>query len=181
MGRRHRKKRQRRALFGTRDIGGLKGQVDKIREMIRLPLKYPKTFRTHGHRPATGRSSLHPTRARVETLIAKAAAQETDAYLIFISGPEMVGKYYGEWEARLREIFAEAQKNAPAIVFIDEIDAIAPKREDVGGDKQVERRIVAQVPLLDHGRAEGRGQVIVIATTNIPNSLDPCTPQPRTV
>jgi len=154
----------------------LKGQVDKIREMIELPLKYPEIFERIGIDPPRG-VLLYGPPGTGKTLIAKAAAQETDAYLIFISGPEIVGKYYGESEARLREVFAEAQKNAPAIVFIDEIDAIAPKREDVGGDKQVERRIVAQLLSIMDGLKD-RGQVIVIATTNIPNSLDPALRRP---
>ena len=166
----------KKSFISYEDIGGLKGQVDKIREMIELPLKYPEIFERIGIDPPRG-VLLYGPPGTGKTLIAKAAAQETDAYLIFISGPEIVGKYYGESEARLREVFAEAQKNAPAIVFIDEIDAIAPKREDVGGDKQVERRIVAQLLSIMDGLKD-RGQVIVIATTNIPNSLDPALRRP---
>ena len=169
-------KETKKSFISYEDIGGLKGQVDKIREMIELPLKYPEIFERIGIDPPRG-VLLYGPPGTGKTLIAKAAAQETDAYLIFISGPEIVGKYYGESEARLREVFAEAQKNAPAIVFIDEIDAIAPKREDVGGDKQVERRMVAQLLSLMDGLKD-RGQVIVIATTNIPNSLDPALRRP---
>jgi transitional endoplasmic reticulum ATPase len=169
-------KERKKSLISYEDIGGLKGQVEKIREMIELPLKYPELFERIGIDPPRG-VLLYGPPGTGKTLIAKAAAQETDAYLIFISGPEIVGKYYGESEARLREIFAEAQKNAPSIVFIDEIDAIAPKREDVGGDKQVERRIVGQLLSIMDGLKD-RGQVIVIATTNIPNSLDPALRRP---
>lgn len=175
-GKKTQEKETKKSLISYEDIGGLKGQVDKIREMIELPLKYPELFERMGIDPPRG-VLLYGPPGTGKTLIAKAAAQETDAYLIFISGPEIVGKYYGESEARLREIFAEAQKNAPAIVFIDEIDAIAPKREDVGGDKQVERRIVAQLLSIMDGLKD-RGQVIVIATTNIPNSLDPALRRP---
>jgi len=169
-------KEQKKSFISYEDIGGLKGQVEKIREMIELPLKYPELFERIGVDPPRG-VLLYGPPGTGKTLIAKAAAQETDAYLIFISGPEIVGKYYGESEARLREIFTEAQKNAPAIVFIDEIDAIAPKREDIGGDKQVERRIVAQLLSIMDGLKD-RGKVIVIATTNIPNSLDPALRRP---
>ena len=169
-------KEEKKGLTSYEDIGGLKGQVEKIREMIELPLKYPELFERIGIDPPRG-VLLHGPPGTGKTLIAKAVAQETDAYLLFISGPEIVGKYYGESEARLREVFAEAQRNAPAIVFIDEIDAIAPKREDVGGDKQVERRIVAQLLSIMDGLKD-RGQVIVIATTNIPNSLDPALRRP---
>ncbi|MCX6696934.1 MAG: CDC48 family AAA ATPase, partial [Methanoregula sp.] len=166
----------KKSFISYEDIGGLKGQVDKIREMIELPLKYPELFERIGIDPPRG-VLLYGPPGTGKTLIAKAVAHETDAYLIFISGPEIVGKYYGESEARLRDVFSEAQKNAPAIVCIDEIDAIAPKREDVGGDKQVERRIVAQLLSLMDGLKD-RGQVIVIATTNIPNSLDPALRRP---
>jgi len=175
-GKKTQEKEIKKSFISYEDIGGLKGQVDKIREMIELPLKYPELFERIGIDPPRG-VLLYGPPGTGKTLIAKAAAQETDAYLIFISGPEIVGKYYGESEARLREVFAEAQKNAPAIVFIDEIDAIAPKREDVGGDKQVERRIVAQLLSIMDGLKD-RGQVIVIATTNIPNSLDPALRRP---
>ena len=104
-------------------------------------------------------------------------ANETDAYFTHISGPEIMGKFYGESEGRLREIFEEARANTPAILFIDEIDAIAPKREDMGGEKQVERRVVAQLLALMDG-LESRGRVVVIGATNIPNTLDPALRRP---
>jgi transitional endoplasmic reticulum ATPase len=169
-------KEVKKSVISYEDIGGLGGQVQKIREMIELPLKYPEIFERIGIDPPRG-VLLYGPPGTGKTLIAKAAAQETDAYLLFISGPEIVGKYYGESEARLREVFAEAQRNAPAIIFIDEIDAIAPKREEVGGEKQVERRIVAQLLSLMDGQKD-RGQVIVLATTNIPNFLDPALRRP---
>ncbi len=169
-------KEVKKSVISYEDIGGLGGQVQKIREMIELPLRYPEIFERMGIDPPRG-VLLYGPPGTGKTLIAKAAAQETDAYLLFISGPEIVGKYYGESEARLREVFNEAQRNAPSIVFIDEIDAIAPKREEVGGEKQVERRIVAQLLSLMDGLKD-RGQVIVIATTNIPNFLDPALRRP---
>ena len=166
----------KKRFISYEDIGGLKGQVDKIREMIELPLKHPELFERMGIDPPRG-VLLYGPPGTGKTLIAKAVATETNAHLIYISGPEIVGKFYGESEARLREVFSEAQKNAPAIVCIDEIDAIAPKREDVGGDKQVERRMVAQLLSLMDGLKD-RGQVIVIAITNIPNLLDPALRRP---
>lgn len=169
-------KEGKKSLISYEDIGGLRGQVEKIREIIELPLKYPEIFERIGIDPPRG-VLLYGPPGTGKTLIAKAAAQETDAYLLFISGPEIVGKYYGESEARLREVFAEAQRNAPAIIFIDEIDAIAPKREEVGSEKQVERRIVAQLLSIMDGLKD-RGEVIVIATTNIPNFLDPALRRP---
>ena len=175
-GKKMQERETKKSIISYEDIGGLKGQVDKIREMIELPLKYPELFERMGIDPPRG-VLLYGPPGTGKTLIAKAVAQETDAHLISISGPEIIGKFYGESEARLREFFADAQKNAPAIVLIDEIDAIAPKREDVGGDKQVERRIVAQLLSLMDGLKD-RGQVIVIATTNIPNSLDPALRRP---
>jgi transitional endoplasmic reticulum ATPase len=169
-------KEVKKSVISYEDIGGLGGQVQKIREMIELPLKYPEIFERIGIDPPRG-VLLYGPPGTGKTLIAKAAAQETDAYLLFISGPEIVGKYYGESEARLREVFAEAQRNAPSIIFIDEIDAIAPKREEVGSEKQVERRIVAQLLSIMDGLKD-RGKVIVIATTNIPNFLDPALRRP---
>ncbi|MFA5294444.1 MAG: CDC48 family AAA ATPase [Methanoregulaceae archaeon] len=175
-GRKTTEKEVKKSVISYEDIGGLGGQVQKIREMIELPLKYPEIFERIGIDPPRG-VLLYGPPGTGKTLIAKAAAQETDAYLLFISGPEIIGKYYGESEARLREVFNEAQRNAPSIIFIDEIDAIAPKREDVGGEKQVERRIVAQLLSIMDGLKE-RGRVIVIATTNIPNLLDPALRRP---
>jgi len=158
------------------DIGGLKKEIGKIREMIELPLKHPEVFERLGIDPPKG-VLLHGPPGCGKTLIAKAVVNETDAYFISISGPEIMGKFYGESEGRLREVFEEAAINTPAILFIDEIDAIAPKREDMGGEKQVERRVVAQLLALMDG-LESRGQLIVIGATNIPNTLDPALRRP---
>ncbi len=144
--------------------------------MIELPLKYPEVFERLGIEPPKG-VFLHGPPGCGKTLIAKAVANETDAYFTDISGPEIMGKFYGESEARLRKVFEDAQAHAPAILFIDEIDSIAPKREEMGGEKQVERRVVAQLLALMDG-LESRGQVIVIAATNIPNVIDPALRRP---
>jgi len=158
------------------DIGGLSKELQKVREMIELPLKYPEVFKRLGIDPPKGVLLYGPPGCG-KTLIARAVANETSAYFTHITGPEIMGKYYGESEARLRGVFSEAEANAPAIIFIDEIDAIAPKREEMGGEKQVERRVVAQLLALMDG-LESRGNVIVIAATNIPNSLDPALRRP---
>jgi transitional endoplasmic reticulum ATPase len=158
------------------DIGGLRPHIRRIREMIELPLKYPEVFERLGIEPPKGVFLYGPPGCG-KTLIAKAVANETDAYFTHISGPEIIGKFYGESEARLRKVFEDAQAHAPAIVFLDEIDAIAPKREEMGGEKQVERRVVAQLLALMDG-LESRGQVIVIAATNIPNVIDPALRRP---
>lgn len=158
------------------DIGGLGNQVQRIREMIELPLKYPEIFERLGIQPPKG-VFLYGPPGTGKTLIVRAVAHETDAYFINISGPEIMGKFYGESEGRIRKIFEEAQQHAPAIIFIDEIDAIAPKREDMGGEKQVEKRVVAQLLSLMDG-LESRGKVIVIGATNIPNSIDPALRRP---
>jgi len=158
------------------DIGGLQPQIRKIREMIELPLKYPQIFERLGIEPPKG-VFLYGPPGTGKTLIARAVANETEAYFTHISGPEIMGKFYGESEARLRSIFEEAEKKAPSIIFIDEIDAIAPKREEMGGEKQVERRVVAQLLALMDG-LESRGDVIVIAATNIPNIIDPALRRP---
>ncbi len=158
------------------DIGGLRHQIRRIREMIELPLKYPEVFERLGIDPPKGVFLYGPPGCG-KTLIAKAVASETDAYFTHISGPEIMGKFYGESEARLRKVFEDAQAHAPAILFIDEIDAIAPKREEMGGEKQVERRVVAQLLALMDG-LESRGQIIVIAATNIPNVIDPALRRP---
>jgi len=158
------------------DIGGLGTQIQRIREMIELPLKYPEVFERLGIEAPKG-VLLYGPPGTGKTLIARAVANETDAYFTHISGPEIMGKFYGESEARLRDFFEAAQAHSPAILFIDEIDAIAPKREEMGGEKQVEKRVVAQLLALMDG-LEGRGQLIVIGATNIPNVLDPALRRP---
>ncbi|MCX8190560.1 MAG: AAA family ATPase, partial [Candidatus Diapherotrites archaeon] len=156
------------------DIGGLKDELQKVREIIELPLRYPELFKRLGIEPPKG-VLLHGPPGTGKTLIAKAVANEVDAHFISISGPEIMSKYYGESEQRLREIFEEAKQNAPSIIFIDEIDSIAPKREEVTGE--VERRVVAQLLALMDG-LESRGQVIVIAATNRPDAIDPALRRP---
>jgi transitional endoplasmic reticulum ATPase len=158
------------------DIGGLGKQLRRVREMIELPLKYPQVFERLGIDPPKG-VLLHGPPGCGKTLIARAVANETAAYFTHITGPEIMGKFYGESEARLRSVFEEAKANTPAILFIDEIDAIAPKREEMGGEKQVERRVVAQLLALMDG-LESRGEIVVIGATNIPNSLDPALRRP---
>ncbi len=156
------------------DIGGMRDIIQKVRELIELPLKHPEVFKRLGIEPPKGVLLYGPPGVG-KTLLAKAIANETNAYFIAINGPEIMSKYYGESEQRLREIFEEAKKNAPAIIFIDEIDAIAPKRDEVVGE--VERRVVAQLLALMDG-LESRGDVIVIAATNRPNALDPALRRP---
>ncbi|NOZ59948.1 MAG: CDC48 family AAA ATPase [Euryarchaeota archaeon] len=156
------------------DIGGLKEEIRKVREMIELPLKYPEIFERLGVEAPKG-VLLHGPPGTGKTLLAKAVANETNANFYSISGPEIMSKYYGESEERLREIFKEAEENAPSIIFIDEIDSIAPKREEVTGE--VERRVVAQLLALMDG-LESRGQVVVIGATNRPNAIDPALRRP---
>ncbi len=158
------------------DIGGLGAVVPKIREMIELPLRYPQIFEKLGIEPPKG-VLLHGAPGTGKTLVARAVAHETDAHFISISGPEIIGKFYGESEAKLRAVFEEAARRAPSIVFLDEIDAIAPKRAELGGEKQVERRVVAQLLTLMDG-LKSRGKVVVIAATNLPNLLDPALRRP---
>ena len=158
------------------DIGGLGDQIKKIREMIELPLKFPQIFARLGIEPPKG-VLLHGAPGSGKTLIARVIAHEADAYFLHLSGPEIMHKFYGESEAHLRGVFEEAQKNAPSILFLDELDAIAPKREELGGEKQVERRVVAQLLALMDG-LENRGQVIIIGATNLPNLLDPALRRP---
>lgn len=158
------------------DIGGLRNQVQRIREMIELPLKYPDVFLSLGIDPPKGVLLSGPP-GTGKTLIARAVANETDVYFFSISGPEIMGKMYGESESRLRKVFEDAKKHAPAIIFLDEIDSIAPKREDMGEEKQVERRVVAQLLALLDG-LESRGQVIVMAGTNLPDMIDPALRRP---
>lgn len=156
------------------DIGGLGNEILKIREMIEWPLKHPDLFEKLGIDAPKG-VLLHGAPGTGKTLIAKAIANETDSYFVSINGPEIINKFYGESEAKLREIFEKAVKNAPSIIFIDEIDAIAPKREETKGD--VEKRVVAQLLTLMDGIRD-RGRVMVIGATNIPNSLDPALRRP---
>ncbi|NYT00186.1 MAG: CDC48 family AAA ATPase [Methanocellales archaeon] len=151
------------------DIGGLKREISLIREMIELPLRHPEIFQKLGIDPPKG-VLLYGPPGTGKTMIAKAVAGETDANFIPISGPEIMSKFYGESEKQLRDIFDEAEKSAPSIIFLDELDAIAPKREEVTGE--VERRVVAQLLSLMDG-LKARGEVIVIGATNRPNALDP--------
>ena len=150
------------------DIGGLKEEVKKVREMIEIPLKRPELFERLGISPPKG-VLMHGPPGTGKTLLAKAVANESDAHFIAIQGPEIMSKYVGGSEERLREFFEEAEENAPSIVFIDEIDAIAPKREEVSGE--TERRVVAQLLTLMDG-LKSRGQVVVIGATNRPDALD---------
>ncbi len=150
------------------DIGGLGDEIKKVREMIELPLKHPEIFQKLGIEPPKG-VLLHGPPGTGKTLLAKAVASETNSHFILINGPEVISKFYGESEANLRKKFEEAEQNAPSIIFFDEIDAIATKREETKGD--VEKRVVAQLLGLMDG-LKSRGKVIVIAATNMPNSLD---------
>jgi len=156
------------------DIGGLQESVRKIREMIELPMKHPEIFDRLGIEPPKG-VLLYGPPGTGKTLLAKAVANETNARFILINGPEIMSKYYGQSEQNLRQKFEDAEKNAPSIIFIDEIDAIAPKREESKGE--VERRVVAQLLAIMDG-LKARGKVIVVAATNIPNSLDPALRRP---
>ncbi|KUH33692.1 AAA family ATPase, partial [Thermococcus celericrescens] len=156
------------------DIGGLNDAIQKIREMVELPLKHPELFERLGIEPPKG-VLLYGPPGTGKTLLAKAVANEANAHFIAINGPEVMSKFYGESEERLREIFKEAEENAPSIIFIDEIDAIAPKREEVVGE--VEKRVVSQLLTLMDG-LKGRGKVIVIAATNRPDALDPALRRP---
>jgi len=161
------------ALKGTgityEDIGGLKEEVQRVREMIELPLKHPELFERLGIEPPKGVLLYGPS-GTGKTLIAKAVANEAGANFFSIAGPEIMSKYYGESEQRLRDIFEEAEENAPSILFIDELDSIAPKREEVTGE--VERRVVAQL-LTEMDGLEERGQVVVIGATNRIDAIDP--------
>jgi transitional endoplasmic reticulum ATPase len=156
------------------DVGGIGQQLQKVREMIELPLKHPELFRRLGIDPPKG-VLLHGPPGTGKTMIAKAVATETNAHFKVINGPEIISKYYGESEKQLREIFDEAADNAPAIVFIDEIDSICPKREEVSGE--VERRVVAQMLTLMDGM-QGRDNVVVIGATNRRDALDPALRRP---
>ncbi|UCC57998.1 MAG: CDC48 family AAA ATPase [Candidatus Bathyarchaeum sp.] len=156
------------------DIGGLHEEIQRIREMVELPLRHPELFQRLGIEPPKG-VMLHGPPGCGKTLLARAVANESEANFYSINGPEIMSKFYGESEARLREMFTQAQKNSPSIIFIDELDAIAPKREEVTGE--VERRVVAQLLALMDGLA-GRGNLIVIGATNRPEALDPALRRP---
>ena len=156
------------------DIGGLKHAISKIREIVELPFKHPEIFRKLGIEPAKGVLLYGPPGCG-KTLLAKAVANESDAAFFYIAGPEIMSKYYGEAEKRLRQIFEEARKNAPAIIFFDELDALAPARQKASGD--VEKRIVAQLLTLMDGLRD-RGQVIVIGATNNVDLVDPALRRP---
>ncbi|MEM1643278.1 MAG: CDC48 family AAA ATPase [Desulfurococcaceae archaeon] len=156
------------------DIGDLGEAKQKIREIVELPLKFPEAFKKLGIEPPKGILLYGPPGCG-KTLLAKAVANETNAFFIAVNGPEIMSKFYGESEQKLREIFEQAKKNAPAIVFIDEVDSIAPKRDEVIGE--VERRVVAQLLALMDG-LESRGEVIVIAATNRPSAVDPALRRP---
>ena len=156
------------------DIGGLEEEIRKIREMVELPLRHPELFEKLGIEPPKG-VLIHGAPGCGKTLLAKAVANESDANFIYIGGPELVSKFVGESEEKLRQLFKEAEENAPTIIFMDEIDAIAPKREEATGE--VERRMVSQLLALMDG-LKGRGNVIVIGATNRPNSIDPALRRP---
>ncbi|MBW3001986.1 CDC48 family AAA ATPase [Candidatus Woesearchaeota archaeon] len=156
------------------DIGGLSDEIKKIREMVELPLKHPEIFERLGVEPPKG-VLLHGPPGTGKTLLAKAVANETNSHFILINGPEIMSKYYGQSEENIRKKFEEAEQNAPAIIFIDEIDAIATKREETKGE--VEKRVVAQLLALMDG-LKNRGRVVVIAATNVPNILDPALRRP---
>jgi len=156
------------------DIGGLHEEIQRVREMVELPLRHPELFQRLGIDPPKG-VLLHGPPGCGKTLLARAVANESEANFFSINGPEIMSKFYGESEARLREIFQQAQQNSPSIIFIDELDAIAPKREEVTGE--VERRVVAQLLALMDGLS-GRGNVIVIGATNRPGALDPALRRP---
>ncbi len=156
------------------DIGGLENEIQRVREMVELPMKHPQIFKKLGIEPPQG-VLLHGPPGTGKTLLAKAVANETSASFFSIAGPEIISKYYGESEQQLREIFEDAKEESPSIIFIDELDSIAPKREDVTGE--VERRVVAQLLTMMDG-LEARGQVIVIAATNRVDSVDPALRRP---
>ena len=160
--------------FAYEDVGGLRRELARVREIVELPLKYPEVFDRLGIAPPKG-VLLHGPPGCGKTLIARAVAHETEAAFFSINGPEIINKFYGESEARLREVFEQAGRQAPSIIFLDEIDAIAPKRDRVVGD--VEKRVVAQLLTLMDGLSQ-RAQVVVLAATNLPNALDPALRRP---
>ncbi len=156
------------------DIGGLSEEIKKIRELVEIPLKHPEIFERLGIQPPKG-ILLHGPPGTGKTLLAKAVANESEANFILLNGPEIMSKFYGESEKKIRDIFEEAEKTAPTIIFIDELDAIAPKREEVTGE--VERRVVSQLLSMMDG-LKSRGKVVVIGATNRPNALDPALRRP---
>jgi transitional endoplasmic reticulum ATPase len=156
------------------DIGGLGDEIKKIREMVEIPMKHPEIFERLGIVPPKG-VLLHGPPGTGKTLLAKAVANESEANFILLNGPEIMSKFYGESEKKIRDIFEEAEKTAPTIIFIDELDAIAPKREEVSGE--VERRVVSQILTMMDG-LKGRGKVIVIGATNRVNAIDPALRRP---
>src|SRR3989344_3494407 len=167
-------KEEKQIEVAYEDIGGLEEEIKKVREMVELPLKHPEIFETLGIEPPKG-VLLHGPPGTGKTLLAKAVANESNSNFILINGPEIMSKFYGQSEANLRKKFEDAEKNAPSIIFIDEIDAIASKREETHGE--VERRVVAQMLALMDG-LKARGKVVVIAASNIPNALDPALRRP---
>jgi len=171
---REEKTAERRPGVTYEDIGGLHKEIQRVREMIELPLKHPEVFDRLGIEPPKG-VLLHGPPGTGKTLIARAVANETEAYFVAVNGPEVIHKFYGESEAKLRGIFEEAAHHSPSIIFLDEIDAIAPKRAEVTGE--VEKRVVAQLLAVMDG-LERRGEVVVIGATNIPGSLDPALRRP---
>lgn len=156
------------------DIGGLSEEIRKVREMVELPLKHPEIFERLGIEPPKG-VLLYGPPGTGKTLLAKAVANESDATFLLLNGPEVMSKFYGESEKKIRDLFDQAEKNAPSIIFIDEIDALAPKREESYGE--VERRVVSQLLTMLDG-LKGRGKVVVIGATNRPNALDPALRRP---
>ena len=162
------------ATISYEDIGGLKDEVQKIREMVELPMRHPELFERLGIEPPKG-VLMYGSPGSGKTLLAKAVANESEAHFITINGPEIVSKFVGEAEEKLRKIFQEAEENAPTIIFIDEIDSITPKREEVAGE--VEKRLVSQMLTLMDG-LKSRGQIVVIGATNRQNSIDPALRRP---
>ncbi|MDD1727604.1 MAG: CDC48 family AAA ATPase, partial [Methanospirillum sp.] len=161
--------RHEESVIHYEDIGGLSREISLIREIIEIPLRYPKVFERLGIDPPKG-VLLYGPPGTGKTLLAKAVASEVDAHFVPLSGPEVMSKYYGDSEKKIREIFDSAREKAPSIIFIDEIDSIAPKRQETSGE--VERRVTAQLLTMMDGLAS-RGQVVVIAATNIPDAIDP--------
>ncbi|MGD1924492.1 MAG: AAA family ATPase [Paracoccaceae bacterium] len=157
-------------------VGGLSAQIARVREMVELPIRQPELFAHLGIVPPRGILFTGPPGSG-KTLLARAVAEQTDAHFYHINAPEIVSKHYGDSEKKLRDVFQEAERNAPSVIFIDEIDAIAPKRDSVSGEKQLEKRVVAQLLTLMDGLSD-RGQVVLMAATNLPHMLDPALRRP---